>query len=447
MRVAVVGAGYVGLVTGACLSQTGNEVTMVDADADRVATLAAGRMPFYEPGLEELIARNRETGRLSFTTDVAGAVAKAEVVFLAVGTPSLPDGQVDMQAMEAATRQVAEAMTAYVVIVMKSTVPVGTHERIRRMIAQVTRAPFDYVSNPEFLKEGAAVADFQKPDRVIVGLTSDRALRTMRHLYAPFMRRSDRLLVMDPSSAELTKYACNAMLATRVSFMNDLAVLSERVGADIEMVREGMGTDSRIGPDFLFPSLGFGGSCLPKDIRALVAMGRMHNHPMRIVEAADLVNQEQRESMFKRIQNHFGGRLSGRRFAVWGLAFKARTDDVRESAALVLVQRLVGAGATVAAHDLKAMDNAKAILGESHVRYSGDMYEALREADALVICTEWQQYRTPDFGRMKALLITPLIFDGRNLYNLDWMADVGFEYHSVGRPVVRPRPGQAGNQA
>lgn len=438
MRVAVIGAGYVGLVSGTCLSSAGNQVAIVDVDCQRVESLRRGEVPIYEPGLDELVIQNVRQGRLTFTTDLAAAVAESEVVILAVGTPSAPDGTVDMEAMETAARQIGEALRQYAVVITKSTVPVGTYRRVSDIIRSVTQVPFDYVANPEFLKEGAAVDDFLKPDRVILGLTSERALKVMRHLYAPFMRRSDRLLVMDPASAELTKYACNAMLATRITFMNEMARLCERFGADIGMIRRGVGTDHRIGPDFLFPSLGYGGSCFPKDVRALISMGRGVNYPLHIVEAVDRANQEQYEWMFKRISAYYNGRLKDKKFAVWGLAFKARTDDVRESPALAIVQRLVGAGAMVAAHDPKAMANAKAILGETHIRYCDTMYETLPGAHGLVICTEWQEYRTPDFAKIKSLLAGPVIFDGRNLYDVEWMAETGLAYHSVGRPSVEP---------
>lgn len=444
MKVAVVGAGYVGLVSGACLSQTGNDVTIADVDVGRIAMLEAGEMPLYEPGLEELIARNREAGRLAFTTDVKAAGARAEVAFLAVGTPSLNDGHVDMRGMYHAVRQLAAAIRDGIVLAVKSTVPCGTHERVRAILARAGKKRVEYVANPEFLKEGSAVADFQSPDRIILGISSERALKVMRHLYAPFMRRSDRMLVMDPASAELTKYACNAMLAVRVTFMNEMARLCERVGADIEQVRRGMGADPRIGHAFLFPSLGFGGSCLPKDVRALIRMGHIAREPLRIMDAVDRANREQPDRMFRRIRAYFRGRLAGKTFAVWGLAFKAKTDDVRESPALDLVRRLVGAGAAVAAHDPKAMRTARAVLGDRHIRYADDSYRALQGAHGLIVCTEWEEYRTPDFGRIKALLAEPVIFDGRNLYDLAWMAETGIRYISLGRPPAgqgRPRHG------
>lgn len=436
MKLVVVGAGYVGLVTGACLSGTGNHVTIVDVDRDRTERLKRGELPIYEPGLADIIRYNSDEGRLSFTTDLASSLKGAQAVFLAVGTPAGFDGSVDMRAMDAAASQIADAMTDYLVVITKSTVPVGTWKRISGILSARTQVAFDYVSNPEFLKEGNAVDDFLKPDRVIVGPTSDRALSVMRHLYAPFMRRSDRMLVMDPTSAELTKYACNAMLATRISFVNEIARLCETVGADIEMIRRGMGSDHRIGPEFLFPSLGYGGSCFPKDVKALISMGRVSNCPMGLVEAVDMVNRDQCETMFQRIRHHFGGRLVDKKFAVWGLAFKARTDDVRESPAIALIQRLVGAGAKVAAHDPKAIANAQTLLGNGSVEYCADMYAALAGASALVICTEWQEYRTPDFDLIRSTLAKPVIFDGRNLYEVEWMASTGLTYISIGRPTV-----------
>ena len=439
MKLAVIGSGYVGLVAGACFSDTGNDVTMVDIDPARIDMLNQGQLPIYEPGLGEILRRNAAGGRLTFTSDLPAAVGVAEVVILAVGTPSAPDGRVDMQWMDAAARQVAGAIASYTVIVTKSTVPVGTHKRVSDIIAAGTDVEFDYVSNPEFLKEGAAVGDFMKPDRVILGLSGDRALQVMRHLYSPFMRRGDRILVMDPASAELTKYACNAMLATRISFMNELSQMCDHFGADVTHVRRGMGTDHRIGPDFLYPSLGYGGSCFPKDVQGMIAMGRSANRPVRVVEAVHLANVEQREAMFARIKHYFGSQLGACKIAVWGLAFKARTDDVRESPAITIVQRLVGAGASLAVHDPQAMETAKTILGDKQIEYCPHMYDPLKDADALVVCTEWQEFRTPDFARMAGLMAGDVIFDGRNLYDLEWIANTPFRYYSIGRPAVNPK--------
>lgn len=437
MRLVVIGSGYVGLVAGACFSSTGNDVIGVDIDAGKVALLNNGQLPIYEPGLKELVDRNAAEGRLKFSTDLAGAVADAEVVVLAVGTPAAADGSVNMTAMETAARQVARAIRRYTVIITKSTVPVGTHKLLTAAMAAETTQPFDYVSNPEFLKEGAAVSDFLKPDRVIVGTTSERALTLMKHLYAPFMRRRERMLVMDPASAELTKYACNCMLATRISFINEVARLCDVHGANIDLVRSGMGTDNRIGPEFLYASLGYGGSCFPKDVKAMISFGQMAGSPMQIIQAVDAVNRQQRNWMFEQVTKRLG-ELNGRRVAIWGLAFKAGTDDVRESPAVELVRRLAEAGASVAAHDPQALDTARDALHGTDVTYCREMYSALDGADALAVCTEWPQYRTPDFRRMGTLLKQSLIFDGRNLYDLEWMKDLGFEYISIGRPPVIP---------
>ena len=436
MKLAVIGSGYVGLVVGACFASTGNNVILVDIDEKKVEMLNRGEIPIYEPGLAEMVRTNMEAGRLCFTTCTAQAVADAQVVVLGVGTPSAPDGAVDLRALDAAARDVARAMKQYTIIATKSTVPVGTHKRISDIIRSETNVEFDYVANPEFLKEGSAINDFLHPDRVIIGLSSQRAERVLRHLYSPFMRRFDRILVMDPASAELTKYACNAMLASRVSFINEMACLCELTGANIELVRRGMGTDPRIGSEFLYPSLGYGGSCFPKDVNGIITIGRANNRPMRMVEAVDEVNRQQREWMFKRISQYFDGTLNNRKFAVWGLAFKARTDDVRESPALTLIQRIMGAGGTVAAHDPKAMKTAKAVLGNRNIEYCNDAYDCLSDASALIICTEWAEYRSPDFERIESLLAEPVVFDGRNLYELDVMEDTGLAYISIGRPSV-----------
>jgi len=438
MRLVVVGSGYVGLVAGACFSNTGVDVTVVDVDEDRIRMLREGQLPIYEPGLAELVQKNVQERRLSFAVALQEAVAEADVVVLAVGTPQGADGAVDMSAMDQAARQVARGLRGYTIIITKSTVPVGTYKRLTELIASETDEEFDYVANPEFLKEGAAVGDFLGPDRVIVGLTSDRALKVVRHLYAAFMRKKERLLVMDPASAELTKYACNCMLATRISFMNEMARVCDDYGANIDSVRAGMGQDHRIGSEYLYASLGFGGGCFPKDVKALISFGQRAGQPMRIVEAVDAVNQAQREFVFGQISGHFGGQLAGRRFAMWGLAFKARTDDVRESPAIYLVRRLTGAGAAVAVHDPRALRNARIELGEEGVTYHTHMYDALPGCDGLILCTEWSEYRTPDYRRIVASLKAPLVFDGRNLYDLEWMRELGFHYYSIGRPLVAP---------
>jgi UDPglucose 6-dehydrogenase len=438
MRVAVVGSGYVGLVAGACFASVGNDVWLIDIDPHKVELLRQGRSPIFEPGLEELLRQGLANGRLHFTTQTEEGVAGAEAIFLAVGTPSRADGSVDLRYVEAAARAVGRGLTHYAVVVNKSTVPVGTTRRVAAWLAEETTQPFDVASNPEFLKEGAALEDFFRPDRVVLGVTSERARQTLRALYQPFMAREDRILEMDPISAELTKYACNAMLASRVSFMNELSRLAEVYGADIDQIRRGMGSDQRIGPQFLYASLGYGGSCFPKDVRALVAMGQEAHQPMQLIEAVQRVNDEQRERLFRKISAHFGHRLHGVRFAVWGLAFKARTDDVRESAAITIVQRLIGAGAEVTAHDPQALETARALLGD-RVSYTASMTASLEGAAALVICTEWQDYRMPDLKLLRHKLSERTIFDGRNLYPLDRFQGSGLRYVSIGRPVIDDR--------
>jgi len=435
MKISVIGAGYVGLVAAGCFADAGNDVSILDIDVKRIEALRAGRLPIYEPGLLEITLRNAAAGRLTYTTEIGPSVAGADVVILAVGTPARPDGLVDLSWIDAAAVQVGRSLRGYTVVATKSTVPVGTNIRITDLIRGVSDEPFDYVANPEFLKEGAAVTDFQKPDRVIIGTESVRARDLMRQLYAPFMRRRDRILFMDPTSAELTKYACNAMLATRISFVNELARLCESLGADITAIRRGMGTDHRIGPDFLYPSLGYGGSCFPKDIQALIHMGAENGAPMTVVGAVHTANVAQHERMYARIVRYFDGDLSGKRICVWGLAFKARTDDVRCSPAIAVVRRLVAAGAEVSAHDPEALETARVELGDC-ITFFERMYDALVEADALLICTEWQQYRTPDFDRILAAMRGAVIFDGRNLYDPDWVAGKGIAYHSIGRPVA-----------
>ncbi len=438
MRLAVIGSGYVGLVAAACLAREDHDVTVVDVDAARIDALRSGACPIYEPGLPALLDRGRAAGRLRFTTDATEAVADAGVVLLAVGTPSGRDGAVDLTQVEAAAHAVAAGLRAWTVIVLKSTVPVGTHERLADLIRQRAAAPFALVSNPEFLKEGAAIEDFLAPDRVIVGTEDADALAVMRRLYAPFLRHPDRLLVMDPRSAELTKYASNAMLAVRVGFMNELSRLCESVGADVDHLRRGMGADPRIGPDFLHASLGFGGSCLPKDVRALARLGDDAGAPQTVVRAAWDANLVQQEHFAGRVADALGGSLEGRVIAQWGLAFKAHTDDVRASAAIWVAQWLRRAGATLRLHDPAALDTGRAALGDTRVTYHRDPYEALDGAEALVIATEWPEYRHADLARMAHRMVRPLILDGRNLYPLARMADGPFTYHSVGRPSVGP---------
>jgi len=433
MKVAVVGTGYVGLVVGACLAETGNDVICADVDARKIGDLKANKLPIYEPGLEPIVVRNQREGRLTFTTDVGNAVERSEVVFIAVGTPPEEDGSADLQHVLAVATTIGKHMNASKLVVTKSTVPVGTAEKVRAQIARETKMPFHVCSNPEFLKEGAAVEDFMKPDRVVVGVDSPEAARVIEELYTPFVRTGNPLIVMDIASAELTKYAANAMLATRISFMNQIARLCEAVGADVTHVRRGIGSDRRIGQAFLFPGPGYGGSCFPKDVKALIRTGTESKMALDILSAVEQANQRQKRVLFEKLERHLGS-LSGKVIAVWGLAFKAETDDVRESPALVLIEELLRAGAKVQAHDPAAMETARQQLG-SRVTYAGHGFDALAGADALAIATEWLEYRNPDFARIKQLLKRPLIVDARNLYDPQKLGRLGFTYDSIGRPL------------
>ncbi len=439
MNVAVVGTGYVGLVAGAGLAETGNQVVCVDIDEEKVEALRRGEIPIYEPGLEELVKRNVEAGRLSFTTELPQAVASARVVFIAVGTPPDEDGSADLQHVLAVARDIGRAMTGELVVVTKSTVPVGTARRVRDAIQAETDLPVHVCSNPEFLKEGAAVDDFMKPDRVVVGVDHPVAEAALRELYEPFLRTGNALMVMDIPSAEITKYAANAMLATRISFMNAIARLCEHTGADVDAVRRGVGSDQRIGSAFLFPGVGYGGSCFPKDVQALIRTSRELGAPAEILEAVEAVNESQKRLLLERIVRHFGEDLSGRTVAVWGLAFKPNTDDMREAPSRVTIEGLLERGARVVAHDPEALHEARRIFGD-RVELRERNYDCLDGADALVIHTEWLPYRRPDFAGMRRRMARPLIFDGRNLYTPASMADRGFEYHSVGRPHAEPSP-------
>lgn len=432
MRVAVIGTGYVGLVAGACLAETGNEVVCADVDARKISRLTDGDMPIYEPGLEPLVRRNQNEGRLRFSTDVGAAVEHGQVVFVAVGTPPGEDGSADLQHVLAVARTVGQHMNECKVVVTKSTVPVGTAEKVRAAIRAETRSPFHVCSNPEFLKEGAAIEDFMKPDRVVLGVDSDDARDVMAELYAPFVRTGNPILFMDIPSAEVTKYAANAMLATRISFMNQVADLCERVGADVSMVRRGIGSDHRIGRAFLFPGPGYGGSCFPKDVKALIRTAHDMGMEPSLLEAVEAVNQRQKQVLLGKLVGRLGQNLRGCQVAVWGLSFKAETDDMRESPALPLIDGILEAGGSVRAHDPKAMSVARARYGE-RLYYALDPYDALAGADALVIVTEWLVYRNPDFARMRSALKAPLVFDGRNLYDPDRMTRLGFEYHGIGR--------------
>ena len=439
MKVSVVGTGYVGLVTGACLADMGNHVFCLDVDAAKVATLNAGHVPIYEPGLEAVVKRNRDAGRLSFSTDVAAGVAHGALQLIAVGTPPGEDGSADLQHVLAAARAIGRHMDDYRVIVNKSTVPVGTADKVTDVVSIALKErnetiPFSVVSNPEFLKEGAAVDDFMRPDRIIVGSEDERATALLRELYAPFQRNHERLMLMSVRSAELAKYAANAMLATRISFMNELANLAEALGADIEEVRRAIGADPRIGTHFLYAGAGFGGSCFPKDIKALRRIGAEAGQPLRLMAAVEQANEAQKHLLGDKIKARFGKDLKGKRFAVWGLAFKPNTDDVREAPSLVLIADLLAAGAAVCAYDPVAGDQARRIFsGNRNIEITNNAKESLKDSDALAIVTEWAEFRAPDFGAIKALLGTPAIFDGRNLYDPAMVRALGFEYFPVGR--------------
>jgi UDPglucose 6-dehydrogenase len=435
MKVCVVGTGYVGLVAGTCFAECGNDVICVDVDERKLALLREGKSPIYEPGLEELLRRNQREGRLSFTDDLAEAVRKSLFCFIAVGTPERADGSADLSAVLAVADAIGRAMDGYRIVVDKSTVPVGTADRVREKIAAVTSHPFDVVSNPEFLKEGAAIEDFMKPDRVVIGSSSEKAIELMRELYAPFVRTENPIFVMDNRSAEMTKYAANALLATRISFMNEVANLCERVGADVNLVRRGVGSDRRIGQHFLFPGIGYGGSCFPKDVQAMIQTAEEYGLDSAMLRAVDAVNDRQKHVLVHKVKAHFGGDVRGRAFAVWGLSFKPRTDDMREAPSLTVVEGLLKAGAQVRVHDPEALAEARRYFGD-RVRYCEINYDALEGADALLILTEWNEFRRPDFARMKKLLKQPLVFDGRNLYEPGEMAEIGFVYHSIGRLSV-----------
>jgi UDPglucose 6-dehydrogenase len=434
VNITVVGTGYVGLVVGACLAETGNTVTCADVDATKIEGLKRNVLPIYEPGLDDYVERNAKQKRLTFTTDIAGAVASAEVVFIAVGTPPDEDGSADLRHVLAVAEQVGQHMQRELVIVTKSTVPVGTAAKVAAAVRPHAKFPFHMCSNPEFLKEGAAIDDFMKPDRVVIGVASDHARDVMGELYAPFVRTGNPVIFMDIPSAEMTKYAANAMLATRISFMNEIANLCERVGADVDHVRLGIGTDTRIGPAFLFPGPGYGGSCFPKDVKALVRTGKECGMPLRVLGAVEEANEAQKHRLFEKLSAMIGG-VQGKRIAVWGLAFKPNTDDMREAPSLVLVEQLLAAGAEVVAHDPVAMHEAERRIGK-RIRYAAGGYEALEGADALVVVTDWNEYRRPDFERIRRTLKTPVVIDGRNLYDAGKMRGLGFRYDSIGRGVL-----------
>ena len=441
MKLAIIGAGYVGLVTAACFAEMGNEVICVDADASKVEALELGRIPIYEPGLEDYVKRNFQENRLVFTTELAPAVENSLVLFIAVGTPQDKDGSADLSMVLQVARDIGRHLNGYKVIVEKSTVPVGTAAKVRQVITEELKArgesfEFDVVSNPEFLKEGTALDDFMKPDRIVVGCDDVRVAELMKELYAPFVRTNHPVIIMDVVSAELTKYAANAFLATKISFINEIANICSRTGANINMVRQGIGSDRRIGNLFLFPGLGYGGSCFPKDMQALIHTARSLGYPPRVLEAAEAINQDQRRIFFEVIRKYFKDDLRGKVLALWGLSFKPQTDDIREAPALTVISRLLEVGARIQAHDPEAMAATRQYLGNNQaVSFASSSYEALKGADALVICTEWSKFREPDFERMKSLMKAPVIFDGRNLYNPDKLATLGFAYFHIGQKM------------
>ena len=439
MKLTIIGTGYVGLVTGACLADVGNQVLCLDLDQRKIDILKSGGMPIYEPGLKEIVANNIAAGRLRFTTDVAESVAWGDIQVIAVGTPPGEDGSADLQYVVAAARNIGRHMTGPKIVIDKSTVPVGTADKVRDAVDEELKQraqniKFSVVSNPEFLKEGAAVEDFMRPDRIVIGAEDDETIEAMRKLYAPFQRNHDRIMVMDIRSAELTKYAANAMLATRISFMNELALLAEKLGADIESVRKGMGSDPRIGYHFLYPGIGYGGSCFPKDVQALIRTAQSAGIELKLLDAVERVNYAQKHVLSNKIIARFGENLSDKKFAIWGLAFKPNTDDMREAPSLVLIDELTKRGATVVAFDPVAMAEARHTLaGNPQVSFAADAMSALQGADALAIATEWKTFRAPDFSAVKAALKTPVIFDGRNLYEPETMRENGFDYYPIGR--------------
>ena len=449
MKIAVIGTGYVGLVTGTCFAETGNDVTCVDIDKAKVAKLSSGQVTIYEPSLEKIFVRNEREGRLKFTTSLEEGIKEAKIVFLALPTPPDGDGNADLQYVLGVAKDLGRLLKKddYKIIIDKSTVPVGTADKVRVAILESAskaypageglEGAFDVVSNPEFLREGVAVDDFMKPDRVVIGTGSERAKKLLGELYAPFVRQGNPIIYMDEKSAELTKYAANSFLATKISFMNEIAQLCEKLGADVDMVRRGIGSDERIGRRFLFPGIGYGGSCFPKDVQALSRSSREINYEFKILEAVMEVNENQKRHLVTKINAWFGNDLKGKKFALWGLAFKPNTDDIREAPALCIIEELINAGATVTAFDPEAMPNVKREIGEK-INYCDNQYDALKDADALIIATEWSEFRTPDLNKIQSLLKNKLIFDGRNLFDLTQMEECGFHYESIGRRIVSP---------
>ena len=437
MKIAVVGTGYVGLVTGTCFAETGNQVICVDIDKSKVDKLSSGQITIYEPGLEKIFLRNQKEGRLHFTTSLEDGIKDAKVIFLALPTPPGEDGSADLRYILGVANDLGKIITDYKVIIDKSTVPVGTADKVHAVIAKNARVEFDVVSNPEFLREGVAVDDFMKPDRVVIGTSSEKAKKTLNDLYAPFVRQGNPIIFMDEKSAELTKYAANSFLATKITFMNEIAQLCELLGADVDMVRKGIGSDDRIGRRFLFPGIGYGGSCFPKDVQALARSSSEVNYDFKILDAVMEVNEKQKLHLIPSIKAYFKDDLKGKKIALWGLAFKPNTDDIREAPALYIIEALLAAGATVATFDPEAMSNVKQLIGDK-ITFVESQYDALQDADALVIATEWSEFRTPDFNKITSLLKNKAIFDGRNLFDLKQMEDFGYHYVSIGRKVVNP---------
>jgi len=435
MKIAVIGTGYVGLVTGTCLSETGNSVICVDIDAAKVQKMQNGQVPIYEPGLDVLFHRNIAQGRLTFTTDLAHAIKDAQIIFMALPTPPGGDGAADLSYILGAAKDISKLVTEYKVIVNKSTVPVGTADKVQAVFKENTDVEIDVVSNPEFLREGVAVEDFMKPDRVVVGTRSDKAQKLMAELYGPYVRQGNPILFMDERSSELTKYAANSFLATKITFMNEIANLCEIVGADVDAVRKGIGSDARIGKRFLFPGIGYGGSCFPKDVQALAKSADEHDYDFQILRAVMDVNEKQKTVLVDKLLKYYKNDLSGKHFALWGLAFKPETDDIREAPALYIIDQLLKHGATVTAFDPEGMENVKRLLGDK-IKFADTQYDALKDADALLIATEWSVFRNPDFDKMEECLINKVIFDGRNLYDLEKMIELGYYYNSVGRKLI-----------
>ncbi len=435
MKIAVVGTGYVGLVTGTCFAETGNKVNCIDIDDEKVKKLSKGEITIYEPGLEKLFLRNLKEDRLHFTTDLAEGIKDAAIIFLALPTPPGEDGSADLRYVLGIAEEIGKFITDYKVIIDKSTVPVGTAEKVKKAISLHFSGEFDVVSNPEFLREGVAVDDFMKPDRVVVGTNSEKARKILSELYAPFVRQGNPVIFMDERSAELTKYAANSFLATKISFMNEIAQLCEKMGADVDMVRRGIGSDTRIGKRFLFPGIGYGGSCFPKDVQALIRSSDEVNYDFKILKAVENVNEIQKLHLLPKIKSYFNNNLAGKKFAVWGLAFKPNTDDVREAPALYLIEALLSEGAFISAYDPEAMPNVKKILGDK-IEFANNQYDAIENADALIIATEWSEFRTPDFDQFNTKLKNKVIFDGRNLFDLSYISNLGFHYESIGRPII-----------